>query len=298
MFGVYGDDVKYNIILSLIMSFEIPLVAGETNNLSHYNAGVAYVEQKEWTKAIHEFSEALRSSPTNVLAYEYRGAAYCVEGNIDEAIRDFSRGLQFDPANARLLFNRGSAYRSKCEFEKAIGDLTESLRLNSTNDLTYKTRAACYSATHQFDKAEPDWCEGLRLNPRDAIALYERGMIYSKLGRFDREVADYKAAVRIDPEYGKAYNALAWVQATCSVASIRNGKEAVEAATKACNLSKWANGEWIDTLAAASAEAGDFTSAVKYEQQAMEMSDITEQSRADMQRRLRLYQNKQPSYEQ
>lgn len=53
---------------------------------------------------------------------------------------------------------------------------------------------------------------------------------------------------------------------------MRNGKEAVELATKACELSQWQNWSEIDTLAAAYAEAGDFDQAIKYERHVMQMT--------------------------
>ena len=69
-----------------------------------------------------------------------------------------------------------------------------------------------------------------------------------------------------------ALNSLAWLRATCPEARVRNGKEAVEFATKACELSQWKNGSNIDTLAAAYAEAGDFDQAVKYQREVIQMS--------------------------
>ena len=52
---------------------------------------------------------------------------------------------------------------------------------------------------------------------------------------------------------------------------MRNGKEAVELAIKACELSNWKNWGIIDTLAAAYAEAGNFEQAINYQRQVMQM---------------------------
>ena len=46
----------------------------------------------------------------------------------------------------------------------------------------------------------------------------------------------------------------------------------MEDAKKACDLAKWKRAAYIDTLAAACAESGDFDSAVRYEQQAIDLN--------------------------
>jgi len=69
-----------------------------------------------------------------------------------------------------------------------------------------------------------------------------------------------------------AYDNLAWLRATCPDQHGRDGKGAVESATKACELSAWRNPNHLATLAAAYAEAGDFANAVKWEQQAIELA--------------------------
>ena len=46
---------------------------------------------------------------------------------------------------------------------------------------------------------------------------------------------------------------------------MRDGKQAVEHATLACELTKWKDAGYLDTLAVAYAEAGDFDKAVEFQ---------------------------------
>ena len=70
-----------------------------------------------------------------------------------------------------------------------------------------------------------------------------------------------------------AFNDRAWFRATCRNESFRNPRGAIDDAKKACTITQWKEADVMDTLATACASAGDFDSAVRYEQQAMQAYD-------------------------
>ena len=118
---------------------------------------------------------------------------------------------------------------------------------------------------------------------------------YRAEGNYDAYLKVCRQAVTANPKDADSYNKLAWLLATCPDASIRNGKEAIQDATKACELSGWKIQSFIDTLAAAYAESGDFKQAVAFEEKALGTGaalESAEQKR--MQERLSLYQQSQP----
>jgi hypothetical protein len=78
--------------------------------------------------------------------------------------------------------------------------------------------------------------------------------------------------------------------ATCPDARLRNGKQAVESASRACELTGWKVAQPLATLAAAYAENGDFERAVEWQTKANELSS-TSNDRSEGAERLALYRS-------
>jgi tetratricopeptide (TPR) repeat protein len=139
-------------------------------------------------------------------------------------------------------------------------------------------------------KSLADLSAAIKLDPRFVRGICERGNLYAQMGDFDKAQADLVAAVKVAPKDLLAMNDLAWFRATCPEAKFRDGKSAVADATRVCEATSYKNEEFLDTLAAAYAEAGDFKSAAKWAAKALEIDPENEGLAAH----LKLFQSKQP----
>jgi Zn-dependent protease len=128
-----------------------------------------------------------------------------------------------------------------------------------------------------------------------AAALTNRGIVESRRGEWQRAMEDYREALRLQPKLATAHNNLAWLLAACPVDALRNGQEAVELATWACNHSGWSNPSYLGTFAAACAEVGDFGQAVRWQERALEDPKYRQvYGEATVTGRLRLYEQGLP----
>jgi serine/threonine-protein kinase len=75
---------------------------------------------------------------------------------------------------------------------------------------------------------------------------------------------------------------------------VRNGERARDCATRACELTEWAIPGFLDTLAAACAECGEFDDAVRWQEKAIDLLDDDETRRADYRSRLERYRAGRP----
>lgn len=94
-------------------------------------------------------------------------------------------------------------------------------------------------------------------------------------------------------------NQAAWLMATSSDASLRNGKDAVELARRAARLAGESEPTTFATLAAAYAEAGRFADAVQTARYALRLA--RQQGKLDLvksiEEKLPLYESKKPFHE-
>jgi Zn-dependent protease len=102
-----------------------------------------------------------------------------------------------------------------------------------------------------------------------ANALTNRGLAQGRRGQWQNAIDDYHEAIRLAPQLATAHNNLAWLRATCPVDELRNGQEALEHATHACNATGWSTPNCLGTFAAACAEVGDFDQAVRWHKRAL-----------------------------
>jgi tetratricopeptide (TPR) repeat protein len=143
-----------------------------------------------------------------------------------------------------------------------------------------------------LDRALADYNAAIAIDERFAPAWEAGGASREAQGDFRKAIANYRRAIAIDPEFDRALNNLAWIQATNPDAELRSGQEAVEHATKACELTSFQDAGYLDTLAAAMAEAGRFDEALKWAAQAVDLAGSDQKSKIEA--RLDLYKAGQP----
>jgi tetratricopeptide (TPR) repeat protein len=223
-----------------------------------------------------------------------RGVEAFEKKDYDLAVTCFTKAIEASPKAPAGYFYRGLAYREKKEYDKAITDFTDAIRHDPESASCYYNRGIVYSRKREFGKALKDFDESVRLEPRNAIPYLGRGWAYDETKEYEKAAADYKRAIELDPKMSAAHNNLAWLRATCPVAKFRDGKQAVELATEACESSEWKVWFELNTLAAAYAESGDFKEAVRWQKKAIELGTDDKAFLDKARHRLKLYEKGEP----
>jgi tetratricopeptide (TPR) repeat protein len=300
--------------------------------MGYFNRGEVWAEKREFDKAIADFDAAIRLQPQFAPAYSCRGQAWELKHDLDKAIADYNEAIKLDhPFKAQIHVVRGDLWRDKGDLDQAMTDYKEAIRLAPKNPMAYTRRGLAWQAMGDFDKAIADHDRAIRLEPKNplsrvdrarawhrkgdfkkamadcteairldrgcALALGIRGAVRGSTGDFERAIADCNEGVRLDPKESAGYAGRAWIWATAADARYRDGKRAVESATRACELNDWLYPRDLSTLAAACAEAGDFAAAVKWQDKALALGK-DEKERVKDRARLELYRATKPYREQ
>lgn len=94
----------------------------------------------------------------------------------------------------------------------------------------------------------------------------------NEAGKLAEAVQEFREAVRLYPNNPTALNNLAWSLAVNPRRELRNGREAVQLASKAVELTGQQRAVFIGTLAAAYAEDGQFAKAVEMAKKARDVA--------------------------
>lgn len=141
---------------------------------------------------------------------------------------------------------------------------------------------------HDYDTAIAEFTEVIRLDPTADAAYHNRASAYADKKEYAKAIADYEQAIRLAPGDSASHTSLAWLLATCPDPKVRDGRRAVELATRACQLSGWRDANDLENLAAGYAESGQFDKAVRWQTEALNLGAGLEDGK-ESERRLELY---------
>ena len=104
-------------------------------------------------------------------------------------------------------------------------------------------------------------------------------------------------AIALTPGNPDFYNDYAWFLAACPDAKLRDPSKAALLATLACNQTGWSQWQYIDTAAVAYAAQNNFDKAIDCEQHILQLTNLDQPTRKDIQQRLDLFKQHQPYHD-
>lgn len=214
-----------------------------------------------------------------------------------QALDDYDEILKLDPDRADAYRGRSYVLRSLGDRAGALASINKAMEIAPSKTSYFGNRADIHFFIGEYEKAAADYAEFLAAYPKAPFGHQRRGVCLQNLGDLRGAIGEYERTIELDPRNLIAYNNLAWIKATSPDAKLREGAKAVEYGKKALELAGQVQ-PWLymDTLAAAYAEAGDFRQAVDLLTKALALMTKPEDQKdqPDMEARLKLFQAGKP----
>ncbi len=280
----------------------LPAKLVEPHNDANNDKGDAAFARKDWATAVACYTAALKNVHY-VTTYINRATAYIGLGRYDEAIADYDKAILMsndevgsDRRLRYIIYNRALAYMGAKQYEKSIGDFNYIIPKIDRAFGPFKDRGYCQLQLGRLKEARHDTEVALKVSPNHVEANLQLLSILRKEGdipAFHQQLAKLTALADKSPDVG-LYDQVAWLLASSTSDEIRDGPRAVLYATRACELSSWADPDSIDTLAVACASVGDFPNAIKWEQACLNRRNLDEAKRHAVEVRLEGFQHSVP----
>ncbi len=203
----------------------------------------------------------------------------------------WTRALSCTADNWLAHMNLGDALFRVKESDAAVKEFRQAIDLNPHSFAVQNNLGVMYVFLHKPEEAIACFREALNIEPWHAETHTNLGDVFYQKGRLAEAIDEWSEALLYEPDDFIALNMLAWVRATSPEASMRNGKEALDLARRAMELSAGRDPEVIATLAAAYAEEGRFGDAESTLLSAIQLAELRKMNdfAAKLRERLKLY---------
>ncbi|MEI6681517.1 MAG: tetratricopeptide repeat protein [Bacteroidota bacterium] len=164
----------------------------------YVNRGIAYTLNRDWDRALEDFSMALSIGPPSAGVYADRGMVYGFVNQPEKALADFSGAIGLDPKNVKALFNRGVTYSNMGQNREAIADFRKVIVMEPSYAAAYAALATLLMEEKKYDTCLVLAEQGIRLEP-DRPELYAvLGNCEFETGQTDKAVENFRHCLRID----------------------------------------------------------------------------------------------------
>jgi tetratricopeptide (TPR) repeat protein len=235
--------------------------------------------------------------PGHFQASRHLGTAHFHLGHYNRALPLLTRTLATVTRKEDLHNMIGLIDLRQGRLTEAADHFTEAVRL-SPIVLEYQfNRGLAEMRRRRFDVAETAFRSAVEIDPHDAPSHHGLAKTLWHQGKSGNAIASWKSAIAIDPKYWPSVYDLAWVMATHPDPRLRNGIESFRLATRIVDDSKNPDALALEILAAAYAENGNFSEAVKIQEKSLSMSfddGGTIVTGTEREQRLAAYRNSKP----
>jgi type IV pilus assembly protein PilF len=197
----------------------------------HYQMGLSYLGERNYTSALVELTEAEKLDPDNPDLLYNLGLAYIGKRRPDLAEQRLQKAILLKPNNSAARNDLGVAYLELKRWDSAIQQfkiVKDDIFYENSESATINLGLA-YLGKGDYPKALEELRAVAAGNPRNPVVHLSLGRVWFAMDKTDQAIAEYKKALAIYNEFGAAhyYIGLAYLKLNNAAAARASFKEAV-----------------------------------------------------------------------
>lgn len=173
----------------------------------HYQMGLSYLEERNFTAALTELTEAEKMEQNNPELQYNLGRALVGRRRLDLAEQKFLKALALRPKYSEARNDLGVLYLETGRWDNAIQQFKA-----VKDDLFYPqpefaqiNLGLAYLGKGDYPAAMAEFNAIQAINPRNPIVRVSIGRVLFAQGQTERAIAEYRRALEIAPEYANGH---------------------------------------------------------------------------------------------
>jgi tetratricopeptide (TPR) repeat protein len=257
----------------------------------YYTRGKVHYDHHDVAKAAADFRKALDLQPNFAGPHYALGKFALNEGKLDDAVQHFQAMVASAPESVVGRLGLAEALTCKGQLDLAADQLNEALRLSPYSAPTHLELGKLRLRQGRLDKALPHLHQAAALSPQAVRnRLYLAQGLYMS-DRTEEALTEYATATTLAPRWQEEVILEASRFLAHQPSRVADARSAVEVAEQACQATQYRQPIYLDTLAIAYAEVGDFTRAATMARKAIQLLEpVKPDLAAQVKKRLEAYE--------
>lgn len=195
------NEMKEPAASMMLSKLKIQAAKAPNENKWPYLAGLMYMKDKKYRKAIEMYQEANKIEASPVI-YQNIAACYSELGSFEQALANINQAIEMDSTDLEYLAKKANIYYGKGDVKEAIAEWDKVLEAQPEYGYGYYLRGWFKKLSGDAEGAVEDLTTSIVLEPEYSYSYIVRGDIYKKQGKTELANADFNKVIEIekDPE--------------------------------------------------------------------------------------------------
>jgi Tfp pilus assembly protein PilF len=218
---IYMNSLFASLVMLLLCLTVTGCVSGRGNNdpkpnpaAYHYQMGVSYLGEHNYSSALFDLTEAEKLDPENPDVLYNLGLAYVGKRRPDLAEAKFLKAILLKPGFSAARNDLGVAYLGLKRWDSAIQQfkIVKDDLFYDNNENAAINLGLAYLGKGDYKRAREELQAVAILNPRNPVARLSLGRVWFAMDKSEQAIIEYDKALDIYHDYGAAYYYLGQAQ--------------------------------------------------------------------------------------